>query len=444
MEDGNGLLPHGGICASVLSPQSGRDSQAVEIRVLHGLSGAAGQPGTLAQAQRRLGCRAESVCLGESKYGYDADHFLPRETANPGALHRFLIDASNRFNVFHFYFRPFFYPNSKSLAFPTGLDLLMLRAAGKVVVFHYRGSEVRTAERFRELSPFHYVDENPANIFGNFPTPTVTAFREYVQGVANLVLVPDPELQSYVPGATIVPRAIDLTKWEFVGVPDQKEPLVVHAPSRRVVKGSDAVLRAVSDLRAEGLEFEFALIENLSNEAAREIYRRASIVVDQLRIGWYGVLSVEAMALGKAVIAYVRDDLVEHLGAPVPLQNANPNTVKDALRELIQRPDRRKELGLRGRRYCEEVHDADLVARNLIDLYARELADPTPVRVEACLRYFHVQKKHTTFQHTRLLGLRPSQNWASKYWGCVKERGIIGGTGKALHRLWTGIRRRQS
>jgi hypothetical protein len=71
-------------------------------------------------------------------------------------------------------------------------------------------------------------------------------------------VVTDPEMQAYVPEAEILPRAVDLSKLEFVGVDSgNNRPLIVHAPTDRVMKGSDHVIAAVEELKREGLSFEF-------------------------------------------------------------------------------------------------------------------------------------------------------------------------------------------
>ena len=49
------------------------------------------------------------------------------------------------------------------------------------------------------------------------------------------------------------------------------------------------------------------------------------LVVDQLHMGWYGLLAIETMAEGKPVVSYVRDDFHGH--APgLPVVNATPDT----------------------------------------------------------------------------------------------------------------------
>ena len=130
--------------------------------------------------------------------------------------------------------------------------------------------------------------------------------------------VTDPELQTYVPEATVVPRVLHAEEWPFVGVGSNTCPLVVHAPSRRGVKGTEAILRAVERLQKR-VNFRFMLIENLPHAEAKAAYKEADVVIDQLRIGWYGVLATETMALGKPTIAYIRDDLWHKHGAKLPI-----------------------------------------------------------------------------------------------------------------------------
>jgi hypothetical protein len=85
------------------------------------------------------------------------------------------------------------------------------------------------------------------------------------------------------------------------------------------------------------------------------------------------------MALGKAVIAYIRDDLVDEVPKGV-LVNANPLTIEDRLRELIADHDQRVSLGKAARSFVERYHAADVVARRLQEVYveARQSAANGP------------------------------------------------------------------
>jgi glycosyltransferase involved in cell wall biosynthesis len=49
---------------------------------------------------------------------------------------------------------------------------------------------------------------------------------------------------------------------------------------------------------------------------------------------------------------------------------ATAETLVDALRPLVEHARRRRELGAAGRAYVERVHDIDLIADRLLDIYA--------------------------------------------------------------------------
>lgn len=365
------------------------------MRVLHGVTGAANQPATVSRFQRAHGADARCVTVSAGGFGYTADLEVELGTDALVSYSEFLASAVDDYDVFHFYFRSFFFFEPANNAFPSGLDLLMLRAAGKTVVMHYRGSEVREASRFREFSPYNYVEENPSGIFTKFRDPSLSNRIDFVRSVANVVLVPDEELQSYVPGSRIVRRAIDLADLSVPPSPENEVPLVIHAPSRRTVKGTDYVLEAVDQLRAEGVRFDFRLVENLSHEDAKELYRKADIIIDQLRIGWFGVFALEAMALGKCVLAYVRDDLRPSLGETPPLFFTNPDDLVEDLRTVIGDADLRASIASRGRAYVETYHDANEVAKELLELYEEPEVRDHPIDAAGVLDYLQVQRADT-------------------------------------------------
>jgi hypothetical protein len=207
---------------------------------------------------------------------------------------------------------------------------------------------------------------------------------EVVRENADLILVPDPELRTYVPEARILQRAVELERLPFTGARRRSRPRICHAPTRRGAKGTQAIIDALDGLKQESLEFDFVLLEGLPHDALMKELAEADIVVDQIVIGWYGVLAVEAMALGKAVVAFIRDDLVHEVPQGV-LVNASPKTIAARLRELVADADLRADLGRVARRYVETYHASGVVAAKLEGMY-RELGQ-APAR-EASIRLF--------------------------------------------------------
>jgi len=354
-------------------------------RILQLPAAAAGQPTTLAKAFRACGNSAHSLCIGEHLFCYQTDIMYQRFSKSPEADERYQ-GLLNDYDVFHYHTRPLYY--TRTFAYPTGSDLLLARAMGKKVFFHLRGSEARVHSVFKQNNAYHYIDENPGGVCSVFTEKQQRDLIALALGVCDGVFVVDPELQTYCPEAMIVPRAIDVDQWK----PSYSHPgetlRVVHAPSRRGVKGTDTVREAVEALQAEGYSIELTLIENMPHTDAVAAYRRADVVIDQLRIGWYGVLAVEGMALGKAVVAYIRDDLKHHLPMPFPLAIANPDNVCDVLRDLAERPEHVTALGHRARAYVERTHATGRITDVLSSIYA---TCTRPVSVTETFRWLDMQ-----------------------------------------------------
>ncbi len=86
----------------------------------------------------------------------------------------------------------------------------------------------------------------------------------------------------------------------------------------------------------------------------------ADIVVDQLRIGLYGVAAAEALAAGRIVVSYV-GDAVRHrvrslTGREVPIVEADPDTLGDVVTGLIADRDA-AERAAAGPGFAAELHD---------------------------------------------------------------------------------------
>ena len=141
-------------------------------------------------------------------FGYGADFEV-----DPGAdalvsYSEFLASAVEDYDVFHFYFRSFFFfePANNAL-FRTRPADAWTRQDGRNALPRVRGSGGGTVSR--SFAP-QLCRREPLGHFHEIREPSLSSRIDYVRSVANVVLVPDEELQSYVPGSRIVRRAIDL------------------------------------------------------------------------------------------------------------------------------------------------------------------------------------------------------------------------------------------
>ena len=310
---------------------------AEPLRVVHCPVNTAGVPWANVEALRRKGVDAKLVVFERGKLHPEADvdlgrpqGFLRSQAVQWRAFARLLPQT----DVFHFYFGLTLVP--KSLQFP------ILRALRKKSVYHFLGSDIR-GKTPAELA---YGRRADAQIVGSFD-----ALR-------------------WVPEAEMIPPGIDLRPFTPVPPSDRERAIVVHAPSNREKKGTADVVAA-----CEQLPVELDVVEGVPHDEARERYARADIVVDQLNAGWHGIFAVEAMALGKPVLTYLKPDVVaqaeQAYGVKVPIVPTTKETLVEDLRRLVESPEERRRIGAASRAYVEAVHDSDRIADRLIEIYRR-------------------------------------------------------------------------
>jgi glycosyltransferase involved in cell wall biosynthesis len=295
----------------------------------------AGIPWTNVEALRRKGVDARLVVVERQKLHPEADWSLDRPRGFWGrqavqwpAFLRLLP----RTDVFHFYFGWTLVP--RRLQWP------ILKATRRKSVLHFLGSDIRG----KAPEQLAYARGADARVVGSYD-----ALR-------------------WVPDAHVVPPGLDLRQYAPAPSAARPRPVVLHAPSSRRRKGTEHVVEA-----CEGLDVELDIVEGLRHDEARRHYERADIVVDQLNAGWYGIFALEAMALGKPVLSYLRDEAVQEteraLGVDVPIVQVTKETLRDRIAELAGSPGERRRIGASSRAYVEQVHDADKGADRLIEIY---------------------------------------------------------------------------
>jgi glycosyltransferase involved in cell wall biosynthesis len=322
------------------------------VRVLHSPINIAGGPGAISQGLRELGVESTLLVFNERPFerGFDKNLEL-RDTSRlsslpfnlPRQLSAFTWALRN-FDIFHFH--------AGLTLLPRKLNLPALELARKGIVFQSWGSDLRG----RRASEVRYLRSADAVIVGSYLTRRLAPRGRW-------------------PAYDVVHPAVDLTDWE----PSATEPgdvlRVAHAPSKRAVKGTDAVLAAIESLRARGAPIELDLIEGVPNREARLRYAAADVVIDQLRIGWYGMLAIESMALAKPVVVHLDEEAAaeteEAFGLQLPLIRASESDLEDVLVGLIDARSTLPALGRRSREYVERVHSHTEVARQVLEIYER-------------------------------------------------------------------------
>jgi len=151
--------------------------------------------------------------------------------------------------------------------------------------------------------------------------------------------------------------------------PQRATPVILHAPSSQLVKGTAHVQSAIEELRRRGLQFEYRLIENMPHAQALELMADCDMYVDQLIIGSHGLAALEAMALGKPVVCYIKPSMRAKYPPELPIVSASPHDLADVLAGLLADRARLTDLGRQGRDYVERYHDSHRLAAELVEFY---------------------------------------------------------------------------
>jgi hypothetical protein len=335
------------------------------VRILHAPRNTANQPGYLVAALRRLGHEAEVWQYGANDFGFPADRTFEIKPDGPGIFWDVFREALDRFDVFHFHLGRSLIPHQRAL--PGFWDLPVYRALGKRVFFTFHGSDCRIRRIHLEVNPWSYYR------FADVPADDDRTEKaiEIIRTYANRMFVVSPDYLPFVPEATVLPRVIDLGNWPDPGSEQQPVPLIVHAPSLRGTKGTQFVLDGIAQLRSAGVPFDFKLIEGVTHDVARAEIMAADIVVDNVVTGDYELVSLEAMASGRVAVANIQPTARDaHPDAPV--FSVDPETFVARMGDLIGDIDQRRRLAGAGRAYVASVHDADLVAQQLVGYYEEE------------------------------------------------------------------------
>ena len=242
-------------------------------------------------------------------------------------------------------------------------ELPVLRKAGLAVALLAHGSDVRIpshhVERY-QWSPFRESD------WEIIPTLEYNATRNaaLLRGYEGHVLLSTPDLLDDIPNGVWCPVVVDPDVWATSEAPMSGErPVVVHAPSNSRMKGSELVDPIVQRLADAGL-VSYRRITNVTPDRMPEVYRSADVVLDQFRLGSYGVAACEGMAAGRIVVGHVADNVRKRVlaatGAALPIVEATPATLEETLMMLVEDRERSRAIAKASTAFVRAVHDGRL------------------------------------------------------------------------------------
>lgn len=336
------------ILQDLRSYQSRKELQVANLSILHGkrrrsvlfLYNSYYHFYYLAKALRRRGWDAMTVQYEDPVngahlnyyHGEDANLFSPDPIIFRQNIAELYADSIRRFDVLHFAGdgRMSFFPELWQEEEPK--DIVLWRSLGKKVAYtisgclscvsqsayarwssldHGRvacdkciwqdkpdiccdGRNLKWGEKIGRYVDLICAETSPALDFLDSPK---TVFDPLTMCLDPLVWSPD----LHIPQEFKIPR-------------DENEVLVFHAVGNykmrtqedgRNVKGTQAVVSAIEQLRCEGISVRLVFETNVRNFALRYTQAQCDVIVDQLNAGRYGATSREGMMLGKPVVCYI-------------------------------------------------------------------------------------------------------------------------------------------
>ena len=324
------------------------------MKVFHGIIEIAGQMGILAGALKEEGHEALGYNTFHSYLGYHNNLY----NTDAGTIQKSFRAILNKYDIFNFHYAVTVWPDHR--------DLAAIKEKGKKVIMHHWGNDVRFHDIARINNPYVYTGDSPTN----------KEIRRKLKKLSQYIseaIVQDYEVYPYVSPyykkVHVLPIAINLQQFQTY-YPDttKTRPLVLHAPTNPDFKGTQYIEKAISKLQPDYC-FDYKRIEKMSHSQIVNLYKEADIIIDQILCGSYGLLSVESMALGKPVIAYIRPDLLQQFPSDLPIVQANPDNIAEVLRMLLLSPDLRNTIGQEGRKYVCKYHADNVVVQKLLSIY---------------------------------------------------------------------------
>ena len=273
-----------------------------------------------------------------------------------------------RYDVIHFHFNVL-------LSLDNGWEMEYLRKMRKILVFHFRGCDLRqksiNLRKNPKLSCCMECDYPVGSCDTDYQRNRIfTAMK-----LGDLFFVTTPDLKDFFPAAEhmpfIAPYGIDLGKVPVAG----KDPHVfriVTSSNHPSLDGVSYIRSAVQRLRSEGFRVELIEVVKKPYLEALSLYKSADLYAGKLMMGYYNNANIETMQMGIPNMSYIRQEFRAAI-PDCPIINTTPGTIYENLKHWIQRPDELRRIGLEGPAFVRKYHDPDKVIRMMIDRYNAEL-----------------------------------------------------------------------
>lgn len=175
----------------------------------------------------------------------------------------------------------------------------------------------------------------------------------------------------------LIPNPINLSKLENINLCYDSKIVLFHGINRgnHYKKGNDFFEKALKIIKEKfDDKVEILVTENVPYADYINSYNKAHIILDQLYGHDQGMNALEAMAKGKVVFTNASEKFEKHYKITERVAvNAEPDVdyLVEQLSFLIENPEEIKTIGVRARRFIEEVHEVKKVTEQYLAIWKR-------------------------------------------------------------------------
>jgi hypothetical protein len=273
----------------------------------------------------------------------------------------------HRFNAFIFLF-------GKTIT-NRRLELFLMKALGKRIIFLYLGSDSRppfiNGPKFSRGCPADL--EMVKSVTGKIKRRLKLQERYgdvCINSPSSAQFHSKPFIDWFILG--LPKRITNYPARKFERHPKQKVR-ILHSPSRPLMKGTPAILKAIDNLTAKGHPIEFVKIEGMPNSMVLDELARCDFVVDQLYSDTpLAAFATEAAHFGKPAVVggYFAPVMTNYLkeGNIPPSLFVHPDEIEQAIEKLIIDVDYRLDLGRQAEHFVRTRWAPKEVARRFLHL----------------------------------------------------------------------------
>lgn len=351
------------------------------LRIVHLPSTIGDNAYYLSYAEKQLGYTShvyifKSIKGTENIYSSGrSDYYISFRNGFEGALKilRFYIISIFKYDIFHFNAgMSLLYSDKFKLV--NHLDLIFLKLFGKRIIVTYQGSSGRIVgdsikRRITYFDEFDLLKSIKSDQIKKYRFKIVNSFADLIFSLNPDLLNALPSKARFRPYTKISPNE-DRIRFRYFS---DEIITIAHAPSDRKIKGTKFFESAVAKLRNEGYLFNVKLAQNIPKNEMGEFFSGVDILVDQLLIGWYGGVAVEAMAEGAAVVAYISEEDLKFLDSDfldsMSIISAEPTNLTEVLRSLLDNRTLLCEYKKKSFEFFHSQHNIFSIAKIVLSYY---------------------------------------------------------------------------